>query len=56
MGYDGSVDYDSLFASGAPWTTAQRHVQVFKVPSSWVMNYATPDELTDSRPACASVG
>jgi len=45
MGYDGSVDYDSLFVPGAPWATAQSHVQVFKVPASWVMNYATPDEL-----------
>lgn len=45
MGYDGSVDYDSLFALGAPWTTAQAHVQVFEIPSSWVMNYATAEEL-----------
>ncbi len=45
MGYDGSVDYDGLFAPGAQWTTAQAHVQVFEIPSSWVMNYATADEL-----------
>ena len=45
MGYDGSIDYDSLFAPGAPWTSAQAHVQVFEIPASWVMNYATADEL-----------
>ena len=45
MGYDGSVDYDSLFAPGAPWTTAQAHVRVSEIPASWVMNYATADEL-----------
>jgi hypothetical protein len=45
MGYDGSVDFDDLFAASAPWTTAQAHVQVFEIPSSWVMNYATADEL-----------
>ena len=45
MGYDGSVDFDSLFSPGAPWTTAQAHVQVFEIPASWVMNYATDDAL-----------
>ncbi|MBX3029734.1 MAG: hypothetical protein KF809_06215 [Chloroflexi bacterium] len=45
MGYGGSVDYDDLWAPDAPWTTAQEHVQVFRIYSSWVMNYATADQL-----------
>ncbi len=45
MGYGGSDDYFDLFAPEARWTAAQSRIDVFKVPSSWVANYASDDQL-----------
>jgi hypothetical protein len=42
---DGSLDYFDLFSPGAPWDKASSSVDVFKVYSSWVDNYATDEQL-----------
>jgi hypothetical protein len=42
---DGSTDYFDLFLPGAAWAGAASSVQVFKIYSSWVDNYATDDQL-----------
>jgi hypothetical protein len=42
---DGSADYFDLFAPNATWTSAGGHVHVFVIYASWVMNYATAEQL-----------
>jgi hypothetical protein len=42
---DGSIDYFDLFAPNASWTSAAGHVHVFTIYASWVMNYATDEQL-----------
>jgi hypothetical protein len=42
---DGSVDYFDLWKSGAAWPNAESRTGVFKVYSSWVMNYASSNQL-----------
>jgi hypothetical protein len=44
---DGSADYFDLFAPNASWTSAGGHVHVFTIYSSWVMNYATDEQLRE---------
>lgn len=45
MGYGGSIDYYDLFEPDARWPRAAGHVQVFKVPGTWVHYYSTDEEL-----------
>ncbi len=43
--FTGSDDFLSLFESGAPWTAAAAHVNVFKLYGEWVAYHATAAEL-----------
>lgn len=47
-GRTGQVDYIDLFTSGAPWTNAASHIQVFKFAASEFVG-DLPGELTDSQ-------
>lgn len=45
MGYGGSDDFIDLFSTDAQWPAAAAKVDVFLVPASWVLNYASDDQL-----------
>jgi hypothetical protein len=44
-GFDGSVDFMSLFERSAPWSTAASQVSVFKLYGGWVANEASLPDL-----------
>ena len=43
--YVGSDDFMDLFSPDAPWQSAARHIQVFKLYGEWVLGTATDDQL-----------
>src|SRR5262249_12411699 len=43
--YVGTDDFMDLFKPDAPWQSAARHIQVFKLYGEWVGGSATDDQL-----------